>query len=69
MTETVVAFTLEEAEAIYDLICNLSGGNPEYAFGWGSGDTLDNVHDRACAKLYKACGKRVPKSCEGVELK
>jgi hypothetical protein len=55
--------TKEEATGIYEIICQLSGWNPENVFAWDGTDSLDHTVTRATAKLYKAVGKPVPKSC------
>lgn len=62
----VVAFTRQEANAIYDLIDSLSGGNPENGFANDGTDDPENAYTRALAKLFLATGHKVPKTCEKV---
>ena len=58
--ETDVTLTAAECKALYRLISDVSGHNPEYVFSW---DGTDDPHDpmtAACAKIYRAAGARVP---------
>lgn len=62
----MVTLTTEECKAIYELMGDLSGCNPEYVFAWDGTDDPNCVITRAAAKLYKAAGKRIPKEMEEV---
>jgi hypothetical protein len=54
--------TLSEAEckALFDLISDLSGHNPENVFAWNGADDPKDPQCSACAKVYQAAGRRVP---------
>lgn len=55
-----VTLTPDEAEAIYELIDELSGGNADNVFANDGTDTLDDVRTRAAAKVFKAAGEDIP---------
>jgi len=63
-TKPALVLTREEAAAIYDIINELSGFNPENVFAWDGTDSLDDAPTRASAKLYKAVGRSVPEGCK-----
>ena len=60
-TAPCLVLTLAEAKALYGLIETLSGYNPENVFAWDGTDSLDDDTTRAAAKLYAACGAKVPR--------
>lgn len=57
---TVVMFTDEELRAIYALIEQLSGFNPESVFAWDGTDSCEDPTTSAMAKLFEATGHSVP---------
>jgi hypothetical protein len=64
LSEPVVSLTKEECHAIFELIDQLSGGNPENAFANDGSDSMDDPTTPACVKIYKACGRSVPGNLE-----
>jgi hypothetical protein len=55
-----VTLTGAECEALFDLISDLSGHNPENVFAWNGADDPTDPLCSACAKVYQAAGRRVP---------
>ena len=62
-----MTLTTEEAQALYQLIEILSGGNAHCAFAWDGSDSMDDPMTSATVKLYLAAGEDVPESCGGEE--
>jgi len=58
--EDCVILNKKEAEAVVELLDQLSGGNPENVFAWDGSDDLADATTSAVYKLFKACGKNVP---------
>ena len=56
----VVMLSMSECKALYDLISQLSGCNPENVFSWDGTDDLGDPAVSACAKVYRAIGRKVP---------
>ncbi len=62
-----VELSPKECRAIYNLIDQLSGGNPEYAFPPNVGGGPNDIADpqvSACAKIYAAAGQGIPDDLE-----
>jgi hypothetical protein len=59
-----VTLTAEEARALFDIIDQLAGGNPESVFAWDGTDSPFDPTSRAAAKLFVAVGRPVPKGLE-----
>lgn len=49
-----VVLTGEECKSLYELISQLSGGNPEYVF---SGRDVPDLLESVCRKVYRAAGR------------
>lgn len=56
--------TLAEAKAVYELIDQLSGGNPENVFAWDGSDDWESPLTRAMVKLFRECKRKVPANLE-----
>lgn len=61
-----VTLTADECRALHALIDILSGGNAQDAFTWDGTEDPADAQARACAKVYKAAGFKVPKELKGV---
>jgi len=57
----MITLTVEECKALYELIDSLSGCNAGNVFGWDGSDDLSDPTTSACAKVFRAAGKEVPK--------
>ena len=58
-----VMLSVEECEAVHEMIAMLSGHNPEYVFdyyGAGEEDDPEDPSSTAFAKIYHACGQQIP---------
>ena len=55
-----VTLTLAEARAIYDLLDSLSGYNAANVFAWDGSDDQSDPGISGPAKIFRACGQRVP---------
>lgn len=62
-----VTFTVEEVEAIYSWLDDLSGGNASNIFCWDGTDSIETPYFSAAYKVFKTCGRSVPKNLEVVE--
>lgn len=60
----MTTFTKEEVEAIYELLDQLSGGNPEYGFSWDGEDSLEDPTTSALVKIFKVKGRSIPENLE-----
>mgnify|MGYP001615456865 FL=1 len=61
----MITLTREECEALYDLIDQLSGGNPENVFAWDGTDDLSRPCISAAVKLFTAAAEDVPENLVG----
>lgn len=59
-----VTFTKEEVAAIYELIGQLSGHNPENAFAWDGTDDPKSPYTSALVKLFRSVGRTIPENLE-----
>ena len=53
-----MTLTYDENQALFDLIEELTGGNPKNVFSQDGYDTVEDARKRACAKVYIAAGFR-----------
>lgn len=51
-----MSFTTEELQALYELIDQLSGGNPGNVFAHDGSDSLEDLTTSTAVKLYWATG-------------
>lgn len=56
----MTTFTNEEIKALYDVISELSGGNPENLFAWDGNDDINDPTISATVKIFKMCDKKYP---------
>lgn len=49
--------TADESQSLFQIIDELSGGNPENVFVNDGTDTLDSATTRAFVKLFRAVGR------------
>ncbi len=59
-SERVAVLDEEEAKAVYEVMDQLSGGNPGGIFNWGGLDDPAHPQTSAFVKIYKLAGKPVP---------
>ena len=59
-----VTFTKEEVAAVFELIDQLSGGNPASGFSWDGKDDPKEPTTSALVKIFKSVGRDVPENLE-----
>lgn len=60
MSRTDTTLTTAEMCALYDLIAELTGGNPENVFAWDGTDDIAEPRISAMVKVFRANGRSVP---------
>ena len=60
----MITLNKAEAEAVFELIDQMSGGNPENGFSWDGTDDMSNPTTSALFKIFKECGRNVPENLE-----
>jgi len=63
----MIQLTEEECKAVYEVVDQLSGCNPEYVFSYfvtGEEDDPADPTASAFAKIYKAAGQQIPPNLE-----
>lgn len=56
----MITLSKEECEAVYELIDQLSGGNPENVFAWDGTDSIHCPTTSAMIKIFSAAGRDIP---------
>lgn len=64
----MIELSKDECAAVYEVIDQLSGGNPEYTFlhSCGEIDDPESPHSTAFAKIFRAVGASIPPNLESV---